>query len=69
MNWHDYFEKKKPFVGDVDSGDENEVDEAHVIGSEMPPHPHAVAYAYGNPNRLQSPFRGWGLPNQHETKL
>ena len=55
-------------TGDVDSGDDNDGDEGHP--PEMPPHPHALPYAgYGNRNRLQSPFRGWGLPNQHETKL
>ena len=57
----------RPCLGDVDSCDDNDVDEGHP--AEMPPHPHALPYVYGNRNRLQSPFRGWGLPNQHETKL
>ena len=60
-------------AGDVDSGDDNDVDDAPTSGMppSLPPHPHALPYttAYGNRNRFNSPFRGWGLPNQHETKL
>lgn len=59
-------------VGDVDSADDNDVDNTtgSVMPPSLPPHPHALPYnAYGNRNRMQSPFRGWGLPNQHETKL
>lgn len=55
----------------MDSGDDNDADNApsSVMPPSLPPHPHALPYAYGNRNRMQSPFRGWGLPNQHETKL
>jgi len=59
-------------TGDVDSGDDNDGDDGagSSIPPGLPPHPHGLPpYAYGNRNRLQSPFRGWGLPNQHETKL